>query len=126
LDAVEDLLKEDQVTIGVLDQKAQKHLTNTEEIHATAEAHANTNIKLQEDLNRCVATISQRKQEAAEREQGLQEKEEEIVGMLEHVHDNLTSHGVNLDIHETTVETEHERLRKMRVDLLNHELTISF
>jgi hypothetical protein len=46
--------------------------------------------------------------------------------MLEREHSDLTSHATDLSANETGVETEYERLRRTRVDLLNHELTISF
>jgi hypothetical protein len=68
LDVMEDLLTEEQVAIGVLDQKAQKLLKDAKELHAVAEAYVNANIKLQEDLNWRVNAISQREQKMAERE----------------------------------------------------------
>jgi hypothetical protein len=68
---MEDLLKEEQVAISILDYKAQKLLKDAKELHAAAEARANANIKLQEDLKRRVDTVSQREQKMAEREQEL-------------------------------------------------------
>jgi hypothetical protein len=59
LDVMEDLLTEEQVAIGVLDQKAQKLLKDANELHVVAEAYVNANIKLQEDLNWHVNAISQ-------------------------------------------------------------------
>jgi hypothetical protein len=38
----------------------------------------------------------------------------------------VQSHAADLSAREAVVEAELERLRKTRVDLLNHELTISF
>jgi hypothetical protein len=73
-----------------------------------------------------VDAVSQQEQKVAEREPELQEKKEEISGMLECEHNDLTSHAADLDARETTMEVEHERLRKMCADLLNRELTISY
>jgi hypothetical protein len=50
LDAMEDLLKQEQDTIGVLDQKAQKLMEDTMEAHAKAYARVATCTKLQADL----------------------------------------------------------------------------
>jgi DNA repair exonuclease SbcCD ATPase subunit len=125
LDAMEDLLKEEQVAIGVLKKKAHKLLKDAKELHAAAKARANTNIKQQEDLNQRVDVVSQREQKKAQREQELQEKEEEIADMLERERDDLMSHDTVLSACETAVEAEDERLRKMCADLLNRELAIS-
>jgi hypothetical protein len=66
---MEDLLKQEQVTIGVLEHKAQKLMEDTMEAHAKADARVANCTKLQADLARHVSDVSQREQE-------LQEKEE--------------------------------------------------
>jgi hypothetical protein len=81
---------------------------------------------LQEDLNWRVGAVSQWEQKAAERDQELQVKEEEIAGMFECECGDLTSCATDLSARETTVEAEDERLRKTRTDLLNREFTFSF
>jgi polyhydroxyalkanoate synthesis regulator phasin len=55
---MEDLLKEEQVTIGVLDQKAQKHLKETMEAHDEVDARVDDCAKLQADLERLVSDVS--------------------------------------------------------------------
>jgi hypothetical protein len=46
LDTMEDLLKQEQVAIGVLDQKAQKLMEDTMEAHAESDACVAAYIKL--------------------------------------------------------------------------------
>jgi hypothetical protein len=58
LDEMEDLLKDEQVTIGVLDQKAQKHLKETMEAHDEVDARVDDCAKLQADLERLVSDVS--------------------------------------------------------------------
>jgi hypothetical protein len=55
---MEDLQKEEQVTIGVLDQKAQKLLKETMEAHAEADARVDACANLQVDLERRVSNVS--------------------------------------------------------------------
>jgi hypothetical protein len=45
LDMMEDLLNEEKVAIGVLEQKALKLLKDSKELHAVVEARADANIK---------------------------------------------------------------------------------
>jgi hypothetical protein len=49
---MEDLLKEEQVTIGVLDQQAQELLGKTKDVHAEAETRIDACATLQADLER--------------------------------------------------------------------------
>jgi hypothetical protein len=51
LDKKEALLAEEEITIGLLDAKAQEMMDGAKELYATAEACADANIKVQEDLN---------------------------------------------------------------------------
>jgi hypothetical protein len=60
LDEVELLLNQERVAIGLLDAKAQETMAGAKELYAMAEAHANTTIKEQEDLNAHTITVGQR------------------------------------------------------------------
>jgi hypothetical protein len=126
LDEMEDLLNQEQVAIGVLDAKAHELLEDAKELHVEAKACANTNIKLQEDLNQCTTVVSQWEQLVTERKQELQEKEKEMADTLEREHGELMSHAVDLSTHEAALEVEHKRVREMRANLLNRELIVSF
>jgi hypothetical protein len=48
---MELLLNQGRVVIGLLDAKAQKLMAGAKELYVVAEAHANTTIKQQQDLN---------------------------------------------------------------------------
>jgi DNA repair exonuclease SbcCD ATPase subunit len=117
LDKLEEVLKEEQVIIGRLNQRTRELLEQAKEAHAAADAHVSTYAKLQEDLDRCVDVVSQREQE-------LQGKEE-ITGKHEHERNELTSCTDDLSAREATLEMERERLRKMYEDLCSHEFAIS-
>jgi hypothetical protein len=52
-------------------------MAGAKELYATAEARGETNIKVQEDINKQAVSI-------AHREQAVQEKEDEIAGMLDY------------------------------------------
>jgi hypothetical protein len=58
LDTMEDFLKEEQVIIGVLDQKAKKLLKEMKEAHVEAEAHVAAYAKLQVDLKQPMSDVS--------------------------------------------------------------------
>jgi peroxiredoxin family protein len=58
LDTMDDLLKQEQIAISVLDQKAQKLLKDIEEAHAEVDARVAACAKLQVDLEQCVTNVS--------------------------------------------------------------------
>jgi hypothetical protein len=123
LEAMEEVLKEEHVAIGKLDQSTRDLLEDTKEAHAKADACFSTYVKLQEDLERCVSTVLL--QELAVVKQELQEKEEEIVGKLTRERSELESHAADLSAHEAALAMELGHLWKTWEDLCNHELTIS-
>jgi FtsZ-binding cell division protein ZapB len=51
LNKMEVVLKQEEDTIGLLRAKAQELMEKAKELYAAAEAHADANIKTQEDLN---------------------------------------------------------------------------
>jgi hypothetical protein len=124
-DVMEDLLKEEQVAIGVVDQKAQKLLKETKEAHAKADARIDACVKLQVDLERCVSDISWRELAVVGQEWELQEKEEENTHKLERESDDLKSCTNDLNTCEAALEAESECLRKTHEDLYTSELSIS-
>jgi hypothetical protein len=71
-----------------------------------------------EDLARREAAVSKREQE-------LQGREEDISRKLEHEHSELKSLTDDLHDREASQVAEKERLRKMREDLLTHDLAVS-
>jgi hypothetical protein len=126
LDAMEKVLKEEQVTINKLDQLTRVLLEKAQETDDEADQHVNTCARLQEELEWRVSVVSLREVAVVRREQDLQEKEEEIDGKLECEHRELESHFIDLSTCEAVIEAEHERLQKTREDLCNCELSISF
>jgi hypothetical protein len=97
-------------------------MAGAKELYAAAEARANTTIKQQEDLNAHTITICQRERVVAEREQELQEKEEEVAGMLDHGRRELSSRKAGLNACEATMETAQQRMGELCVSLLAREL----
>jgi hypothetical protein len=57
MDTMEKVLKEEQVTIGKLDQLTQDLLEKAEETHAEASQHVNTCARLQEELEWRVSVV---------------------------------------------------------------------
>jgi chromosome segregation ATPase len=126
LDKMEDLLKEEKVDIGVLDQQARELLEETREANDEADTHINACAKLQANLEQHWSDISRWELAVEGKERELQEKEEEIDGKLERERSDLMSHVVDLNTYEAAMEAEHKRVREIHADLLNCELTISF
>jgi hypothetical protein len=58
LQKMEYLLKQEEVTIGLLDQEAWDLLEKTKKTHAEADALADTCAKLQADLEWCLSDVS--------------------------------------------------------------------
>jgi hypothetical protein len=122
LDEMGLLLNQERVAIGMLDAKAQKLMAGTNELYATAKAHADTTIKQQKDLNMRMIAVGQWELTVVEREQELQEKEEEAADTLERGRSKLSSHEANLDTREATVEVEQQRMGELCASLLAHKL----
>jgi hypothetical protein len=118
LDTMEEALREEQVTIGKLDQRTRELLEETGEAHVAANTHAEASIKVREDLTQREAAISKWEQE-------LQGWEEDISLKLERERSVLKSLADDLRDHEASQGVEQEHLRKMREDLVTHKLSIS-
>jgi chromosome segregation ATPase len=125
LDAMEEVLKEEQVTISRLNLRTQELLEEAKEAHVKADAHVSACAKLPEDLDWHVGAVSQRELVVVKQEQELQGKEEELTRKLERERSELKSHADDLSAHEATLEAEQECLRETREDLCNRELTIT-
>jgi chromosome segregation ATPase len=119
LDKLDEVLQEEQVTIGRLDQRTRELLREAKEAHVSACA------ELQEDLNDRTGVVSQRELKVVKQERELQGKEEEITSKLEREQSELTSRADDISAHEAALETEQEHLRKMHENLYNCELVIS-
>jgi hypothetical protein len=68
LTKIEGMLKQKEVSISLLNAQAEELLEKAKELYTTGEAHANANIKMQEDLNRQAIAIAQWEQLVVERE----------------------------------------------------------
>jgi hypothetical protein len=123
LEKMELLLNQEQVAIGLFDAKAQKLMEDAKELYAEAEveAHANTTIKQQEDLNGRTITVGQRQWVVVEQEQELQEKEE-VIGTLECGRTELSSREADLTTRDTTLEANQKRMGELCMSLLAYKL----
>jgi hypothetical protein len=121
LDKMEGVLKE--VAIGLLDAQAQELMEKSKELYATAEARADANIKMQEDLNGQAIGLAQRERMVVGREQDVQEKEEEVTSLLEHGRSELLSHEADVNTHEIALGADRKSLGDLRADILARELT---
>jgi hypothetical protein len=83
-------------------------------LSVTVEARGEANIKAQEDLSKQAIFI-------AHQEQAVQEKEEEIAGMLDRERSELLSHEADLNTHEATLEADQKSLADLRVEVLARE-----
>jgi hypothetical protein len=90
-------------------------MAGAKELYATAEARGETNIKVQEDINKQAVSI-------AHQEQAVQEKEDEIAGMLDYGRSELSSHETNLDTHEAALEANQKSLADLCTKVLAREL----
>jgi hypothetical protein len=115
LDEVEHLLAQQRAAIVLLNTNADKLMAGAKELYTTAEAHGETNIKMREDINKQAIVI-------AHREQAVLEKEEEIIGMLDHERSKLSSRETILNTCEVTLEEDQKRLADMRTEVLACEL----
>jgi hypothetical protein len=107
---MEEVFKEEQITIGRLDRRTRELQEETKEAHAIADAHISACAKLLEDLDQCVGVVSQWELKVVKREKELQRKEEEITNKIEHERSKLTSHTDDPKARETALEMEQERL----------------
>jgi hypothetical protein len=89
-------------------------MVGAQELYVTVEARANTTIKQEEDLNARTIAVSQRERVVAERQHGLQEKEEEVAGTLERGRNELSSREASLNTREVTLEVEQQRMGELR------------
>jgi hypothetical protein len=95
LNKMEVMLKQEEVTISLLDAQAQELMEKAKELYIAAEACSDANIKAQEDLNGQAIAIAQRERMVAEQE--LWEMEEEVADMLEHGCSELSSREADLN-----------------------------
>jgi hypothetical protein len=118
LEKMELLLNQEQVAIGLFDAKAQKLMEDAKELYAEAEveAHANTTIKQQEDLNGRTITVGQRQWVVVEQEK------EEVIGTLECGHTELSSREADLNTRDTTLEANQKRMGELCMSLLAYKL----
>jgi hypothetical protein len=103
---MEVVLKQEEVTIGLLRAKAQELMEKAKELYTAAEACADANIKTQEDLNGQAIGLTQWERMVAVREEELREKEEEVTGTLECGRSELLSCEANLNTRETVLEAD--------------------
>jgi hypothetical protein len=122
LSKMEAMVKQEEVTIGVLDAQAQELMEKAKELFVAAEARGEANIKAREDLNKQAIAIAHQEQAVAEREQELQEKEEKIANMLERRSSEVSSRNANLDTCENALEADWKILGDLHVEVIACDL----
>jgi hypothetical protein len=94
---------------------SQRMLADTKELYASAEAHANTLIKREEDLTTRVRTIDERSQSSEQLEERLLEREELDDLNLNHELEGLATSESILEHREAALEVEQKALEDARV-----------
>jgi hypothetical protein len=123
LNKMEAVLKQEEVTIGLLDAQAKGMVEKAKDLYADTEARANATIKQHEDLNGQMISLAQQERMVAAREQELWEKEEEVTDMLECGRSDLSSREADLDTHETALAADRKSLGDLSADVLARELS---
>jgi hypothetical protein len=123
LNKMEDMLKQEEIAIGLLNTEAEELMEKVKELYAVAEARANANIKTQGDLNGQAIGLAQWEQMVTKWEEELQEKEEEVTDTLEFGCSEVSSHEADLNIREITLEADRTSLGDLCTEVLACELS---
>jgi hypothetical protein len=85
-------------------------LANAKSLYADTEAHANTTIKLEEDLNARSLIVSEWERAVVEKEWDLQVHREAVDAWLEHELKGVASREADLDTREAALAEERKNL----------------